>query len=89
MFLDCRESINHLKNFYAPPTQIIFLAMFFHGIIHTQIIFLVMFFHGIIHLVRTQNFSITSSPLIGTRTWAYQGVRNVSFLENFGYVLNA
>ena len=27
-------------------------------------------------------------PLIPTRTLAYQGVRNVSFLENFGYVLN-
>ena len=29
-----------------------------------------------------------SKPLISTRTCAYQGVRNVSFLENFAYVLN-
>ena len=45
---------------------------------------------GIIHLVRTQNFSKTtiSHPLIRTLTFAYQGVRNVSFSENFAYVLN-
>ena len=30
-----------------------------------------------------------SNPLIRTRTCAYQGVRNVSFSENFAYVLNA
>ena len=29
-----------------------------------------------------------SNPLIRTRTCAYQGVRNVSFSENFAYVLN-
>ena len=29
-----------------------------------------------------------SKPLIHTRTCAYQGVRNVSFSENFAYVLN-
>ena len=29
-----------------------------------------------------------SNPLIRTRTFAYQGVRNVSFSENFAYVLN-
>ena len=29
-----------------------------------------------------------SNPLIRTRTCAYQGVRNVSFSENFTYVLN-
>ena len=29
-----------------------------------------------------------SDPLIRTRTCAYQGVRIVYFLENFGYVLN-
>ena len=29
-----------------------------------------------------------SNPLIRTRTRAYQGVRNVSFSENFAYVLN-
>ena len=29
-----------------------------------------------------------SYPLIRTRTCAYQGVRNVSFLESFAYVLN-
>ena len=28
------------------------------------------------------------NPLIRTRTYAYQGVRNVSFSENFAYVLN-
>ena len=33
---------------------------------------------GIIHLVRMQN----------TRTCAHQGVRNVSFSEDFEYVLN-
>ena len=51
------------------------------------------FFHltsGIIHLVRTQNFLKTniSNPLIRTRTYVYQGVRNVSFFENFAYVIN-
>ena len=30
----------------------------------------------------------TSYPLICTRTCAYQGVRNVSFSENFGKVLS-
>ena len=29
-----------------------------------------------------------SNPLIRTSTCAYQGVRNVSFSENFAYVLN-
>ena len=29
-----------------------------------------------------------SNPLIRTRTCAYQGVRNISFSENFSYVLN-
>ena len=45
---------------------------------------------GVIHEVRTQNFPKTniSNPLILTRTCAYQGVRNVSFSENFAYVLN-
>ena len=41
-----------------------------------------------IHLVRPQNFRKIniSYPLIGT--CAYQGVTNVSFLENFAFVLN-
>ena len=45
---------------------------------------------GIMHLVRMQNFpkTIISHPLIRTHTCAYQGVRNVSFLENVAYVLN-
>ena len=44
----------------------------------------------IIHLLRTENFSKTniSYPNIRTSTCAYQGVRNVSFPENFAYVLN-
>ena len=29
-----------------------------------------------------------SYPLVRTRTSAYQGVRNVTFSENFAYVLN-
>ena len=29
-----------------------------------------------------------SNPLIRIRTCAYQGVRNISFSENFAYVLN-
>ena len=29
-----------------------------------------------------------SNPLIHTHTYAYQGIRNVSFSENFVYVLN-
>ena len=29
-----------------------------------------------------------SNPLISTRTSAYQGDRNVTFAENFAYVLN-
>ena len=45
---------------------------------------------GIIHLVRSQNFlkNLHFVPLIGRRTSAYQGVRNVSFPENFANVLN-
>ena len=41
-----------------------------------------------IHLLRTQNFRKTniSNPMIRKRTCAYQGVRNVSFSENFEYV---
>ena len=33
-------------------------------------------------------FTDISYPLIRTRTCPYQGVRNVSFSENFAYVLN-
>ena len=46
---------------------------------------------GIIHLVRTQNFlkkTNFSYPVIRTRAFAYKGLRNISFLENFTYVLN-
>ena len=44
----------------------------------------------IIHLVRTQIFQKTYIFyfLIRTRTCVYQGVRNVSFLKNFAYVVN-
>ena len=31
---------------------------------------------------------LTSQPIIRTRTWAQYGVRNVSFSENFAFVLN-
>ena len=46
--------------------------------------------YGIIHLVHTRNFRKTniSYPLIRTRGCAYQGVRIVSFSDNFMYVLN-
>ena len=51
---------------------------------------------GFIHLVRTQFyfffffFEKTNIfyPLISTRTCAYQEVRNISFSENFAYILN-
>ena len=45
---------------------------------------------GTIHLVSAEIFRKTniSYPLIRTRTWAYQGVRNVSFSENLAYALN-
>ena len=45
---------------------------------------------GIIHLVRSKTFRKTkiSYPLIRTPMCVYQGVRNVSFSENFAYVLN-
>ena len=45
---------------------------------------------GVINQVFTQNFPKTniSNLLIHTRTCAYQGVRNVSFSEDFAYVLN-
>ena len=43
----------------------------------------------IIHLVCTQNFPKNYIlPLICTRACAYHGVKNVSFPENFVYVLN-
>ena len=48
-------------------------------------------YSGIIHLIRTQNFPKNYSisyPLIRARMRAYQGVRNVSFSENFASVLN-
>ena len=39
---------------------------------------------GFIYLVRSQKFpNNISFPLICTRTCAYQGVRNGTFLENF------
>ena len=41
----------------------------------------------IIHLVRLQNFP-KNYTLIRIRTCAYQGVRNISFSENFANVLN-
>ena len=45
---------------------------------------------GIIHLYVCRIFRKTdiSYPLIHTRTCAYQWVRNVSFSENFAYLLN-
>ena len=48
------------------------------------------FLFGFIHLVLTQNFPKNWHflPPIRTRTCAYQGIRNVSFSENFAYVLN-
>ena len=48
------------------------------------------FSYGIIDLVSTQNFQKTnvSYPVKSTPTCAYQGVRNVSFLENFVDVSN-
>ena len=39
------------------------------------------------HLIRTQKLTFFT-PLIRTRTCAYQEVRNVSFPENFPHVLN-
>ena len=46
----------------------------------------------IIHLVRTQNVlfrkSNISNPLIQTRIFTYQGVKNFGFSENFLYVRN-
>ena len=46
--------------------------------------------HCNIHLVHTNIFRKTniSYPLIGTCTYAYQGVRNISFSETFAYVIN-
>ena len=45
---------------------------------------------GIIHLVRSKTFRKTkiSYPIIRTPMCMYQRVRNVSFSENFAYVLN-
>ena len=45
---------------------------------------------GIIHLVHTENLPVNniSYPVIRTRACAYQGVRNVNFLDNFAYVLD-
>ena len=45
--------------------------------------------HPLVRTVR-KSFRKTniSNPLIRTRACAYQGVRNVSFLETFAYVLN-
>ena len=44
------------------------------------------------HSVRPQNFpkkvTFPTYPLISSRTYAYQGVRKVSFSENFAYILN-
>ena len=42
------------------------------------------FAQGAIHLVRVENFPKNQRFL---RTCTYQDVRNVSFLENFAYVL--
>ena len=41
--------------------------------------------HYIRNIFRKTNISY---PQIRTRTYAYQGVRNISFSENFAYVLN-
>ena len=40
-----------------------------------------------IHLVGTQNF-LKNEPFLPSGTHAYQRVRNVSFSDNFVYVLN-
>ena len=52
---------------------------------------LVFCFRGVIHLVIRKIFrkKYASYRQIFTRTCAYQGVRHVSFSENFAYVLNA
>ena len=43
---------------------------------------------GFIHFLRMQNFPKNISyPLIRTRMCPYQGVKYVSFAENFAYVL--
>ena len=46
--------------------------------------------YGVIHLVVRKTFwkFNISYPLIYTRTCAYQGVRNISFSENFACVIN-
>ena len=43
---------------------------------------------GVIYLVRKQNLSKSVHFLPRVRTRTYHGVRNVSFLKNFAYVLN-
>ena len=52
---------------------------------------IVKYWYGVIHLVRirkiSQNTKI-SYPLMRTRIYAYMGVRNFSFLENFAYALS-
>ena len=54
--------------------------------IHGGVLLLVLkatFIHGCFF----RKFNI-SYPLIRTRTCAYQGVRNISFSENFAYIIN-
>ena len=58
-------------------------------LLHKNLLFLN--YYGVIHLVRRQNFSekltFFTYPLIRTRTCACQGVRDVSFSENYAYLL--
>ena len=62
---------------------------FIHDCLHPLECWLHCMLIHIIHLVHTQNFRkcSISYPLIRTHPCAYQGV-NVSFSENFAYVLN-
>ena len=40
------------------------------------------------HIKFSEKYTYLAHPLICTRTYVYQYVKNVSFSENFAYVLN-
>ena len=67
-----------------------FIAVLVFTFLNRKVLFITFSAHGTIYLLRTQSFQKTniSYPQIRNRTCEDQGVRYVSFSENFASLLN-
>ena len=84
------ESVSRLWNQISLFIKQFKLTKFWRKILDIFFLMSVLdYLFGLIHLVRTQNFpKISFFVLPDTCTCAYQGVRNISFLKNFAYMLH-